>query len=58
MSEHDSAEADGNLRQRISDALLKAAFSDWDVGAGRVIELPLDVATSAVMTVLGPDVGR
>ena len=43
-----------DLRQRISDALLKAAFSDWDVGEGTVIELPLTVAADAVMKVLDP----
>ena len=41
-----------DLRQRISDALLKASFSDWDAGDGHYIELPLSVATDAVMTVL------
>ena len=40
------------LRQRIYDVLLKASYSDWDVGEGIVIELPLTVAVDAVMTVL------
>ena len=44
---------DPDLRQRIRDTLLKASFSDWDVGEGRVIELPISVAVDAVMTVLG-----
>jgi hypothetical protein len=47
-----STETPDELRQRVSDALLKAAFSDWDVGDGRVIELPLDVAVDAVMSAM------
>lgn len=42
----------GDRHQRISDALLNASFSDWDVGEGTVIELPLDVAVKAVMAVM------
>lgn len=45
---------DLELRQRIFDALLKASHSDWDIGEGTVIELPLTVATDAVMKALTP----
>ena len=47
-----TAETGAELRQFISDALLKAAFADWDVGEGTVIELPLSVAVDAVIAAI------
>ena len=53
-----STETQAELRQRIATALLRASFSDWDVGEGHTIELPLEVAADAVMSVLAGDGGE
>ena len=49
-----STETQAELRQRIATALLRASFSDWDVGEGHTIELPLETAVDAVMAVITP----
>lgn len=53
-----STETQAELRQRVATALLRASFSDWDVGEGHVIELPLEVGVDAVMSVLAGDGGK